>query len=61
MVVELIAEQAPAPCAALTARGVVAVHLIRFVDAWAELGAEDRGYFADTLEDLARDARGEEG
>ena len=46
----------PEPCAALTARGAAAVHLIRFEDAWAELGAEDRRYFAAVLEDLAREA-----
>ncbi len=56
MAVELIAEQAPEQRTALTARGQAAVHLLRFEDAWAELGAEDRRYFADTLEDLAREA-----
>ena len=62
MAVELIAEQALSPIgdteprAALTTRGEAAIHLIRFEDAWAELGAEDRRYFAGTLEDLAREA-----
>ena len=57
MAVELIAEQAFEPCAALTARGQAAVHLLRFEDAWAELGADDRVYFAGALEQLAREAR----
>ena len=57
MAVELIAEQAPERPATLTARGQAAVHLIRFEDAWAELGADDRRYFAGTLEDLAREAQ----
>ncbi len=56
MAVELIAEQAPEPCAALTARGEAAVYLIRFETVWAELGADDRRYFASTLEELAREA-----
>ena len=57
MAVELIVEQAPERPAALTARGEAAVHLLRFEDAWAELGADDRAYFAGTLGDLAREAR----
>ena len=60
MAVEMIVEQAPEPraaLAALTARGEAAVHLIRFEDAWAELGADDREYFAGALEDLAREAQ----
>ena len=57
MAVEMIVEQAPEPRAALAARGDAAVHLIRFEDAWATLGADDREYFAGTLEDLAREAQ----
>ena len=57
MAAELIAEQAPEPRPALTARGEAAVHLLRFEDVWAELGADDRAYFAGTLGDLAREAR----
>ena len=57
MAVELIAEQMPERPAALTARGEATVHLIRFEDVWAELGGTDRGYFAATLERLAREAR----
>ena len=56
MAVELIAERAPEPRTALTTRGQAAVHLLRFEDAWAELGADDRRYFAGTLEQLAREA-----
>ena len=54
-----IGGKSPAPerPAALTVRGEAAVHLIRFEDAWAELGAEDRRYLAGTLEDLAWEAK----
>ena len=41
---------------ALTTRGEAAVHLIRFEEVWAELGADDRGYFAAALKRLAREA-----
>ena len=37
-----------------------AVHLIRFEEVWAELGCEDRGYVAGTLEQLAREAKAAE-
>ena len=71
MAVELIAERAdfpelasrdanspaPEPRPALTARGEAAVHLIRFEGVWAELGADDRAYFAVALEQLAREAK----
>ena len=60
MAAELIVEQAPEPRAALTARGEAAVHLIRFEEAWAALGAEDRAYFAGTLEQLAREIPAEQ-
>ena len=58
MAVEMIVEQAPEPRVALTPRGEAAVHLLRFEEVWAELGADDRGYFVATLEQLAREARG---
>ena len=54
---DVAAADPEAPGGVLTARGEAAVHLIRFEDAWAELGAEDRAYFAGALEDLAREAR----
>ena len=50
-------QQVPEPRPALTARGEAAVHLLRFEEVWAGLGADDRGYFAATLEQLAREAR----
>ena len=50
-------QQVPEPRAALTSRGEAAVHLIRFEEVWAEVGGEDRGYFAATLEQPAREAR----
>ena len=56
MAVEMIVEQALEQRPALTPRGEAAVHLIRFEEVWAELGAEDRGYFAATLEQLAQEA-----
>ena len=56
MAAELITDQASEPRAALTACGQAAVHLLRFEDVWAELGAEDRRYFAAALEDLVREA-----
>ena len=58
MAVELIAEQAPEPCATLTTRGAAAVHLLRFEAVWVELGADDRRYFAATLEQLVQEAGG---
>ena len=42
--------------AALTARGVAACRLSEFADVWAELGAEDRAWFAETLTELLVDA-----
>ena len=53
---DVAAADPEAPGGALTGRGAAAVHLIRFEDAWATLGADDRAYFASTLEDLAREA-----
>ena len=41
---------------ALTGRGTAAVHLSRFQDAWAELTAEDRQWFAHWLTGLLVDA-----
>ena len=58
MAAEMIVERAPEPRPALTARGEAAVHLIRFEDVWTELGAQDRAYFAATLERLTAEARG---
>ena len=40
----------------LTARGAAASHLGRFQDAWADLTAEDRAWFAEWLRDLLIDA-----
>ena len=63
MAVELIAEPALSamaetePRAALTPRGVAAVHLIRFEEAWRELDGVDRAYFASELEQLARQSQ----
>ena len=51
-----VAADADAP-AVLTPRGVAAVHLIRFEDAWRELDGAGRAYFASELEQLAREAR----
>ena len=56
----MIVEQAPEPRPALTRRGEAAVHLVRFEAVWAGLGADDRGYFAATLEQLAREAKAAE-
>ncbi len=42
--------------AIITARGVAACRLSEFQDVWAELGAEDRGWFAETLSELLVDA-----
>ena len=41
---------------ALTSRGVAACRLSEFQDAWAELGVEDRAWFAETLAELLVDA-----
>ncbi len=41
---------------ALTPRGVAAAHLSRFQDAWDELAAEDRAWFAEDLRDLLVEA-----
>ena len=41
---------------ALTARGRAACHLTEFQDAWAELTAEDRAWFAHWLTELLVDA-----
>ncbi len=41
---------------ALTPRGTAAAHLSRFQDAWAELTAEDRAWFASWLNELLIDA-----
>jgi hypothetical protein len=41
---------------ALTARGVAACRLSEFQDAWAELTAEDRAWFAHWLTELLVDA-----
>ena len=60
MAAEMIVERAPESRAALPPRGEAAVHLVRFEEVWAELGAADRGYFAATLEQLAREARAAE-
>ena len=49
MAIDVIYEQARAEQAA--------VHLIRFEAVWAELGADDRGYVAGALEQLAWEAR----
>ena len=51
-----VAADADAP-AVLTPRGVAAVHLTRFEEAWRELDSVDRGYFATELEQLVREAR----
>ena len=40
----------------LTSRGVAAARLSDFQDAWAELGAEDRAWFAWWLSELLIDA-----
>ncbi len=45
---------------ALTPRGAAAAHLSAFQDAWSELSAEDRGWFAHWLTDLLVDACVEE-
>ena len=50
-----VATDADAP-AALTPRGVAALHLIRFEAVWAELDGADRAYFATELAELARQA-----
>jgi len=42
--------------AVLTRRGVAACRLSEFQDAWAELGAEDRAWFAWWLSELLIDA-----
>ncbi len=42
--------------AVLTSRGVAACQLSEFQDAWAELTAEDRRWFAETLTELLVDA-----
>ena len=42
--------------ASLTRRGVAAARLSEFQDAWAELGAEDRAWFAWWLSELLIDA-----
>ena len=42
--------------AVLTGRGVAACRLSEFQDAWAELTAEDRRWFAETLTTLLVDA-----
>ena len=41
---------------ALTARGMAACRLTEFQDAWAELTAEDRAWFAHWLTELLVDA-----
>ena len=51
-----VAADADAP-AALTPRGRGVARLLAFEDVWAELGADDRAYFARELEQLAREAQ----
>ena len=41
---------------AITPRGVAVLRLAEFTDAWAELTAEDRAYFAHWLTELLVDA-----
>ncbi len=42
--------------AVLTSRGVAACRLSEFQDAWAELGVQDRAWFARWLSELLIDA-----